>query len=104
MFVRYANAFVVLPGGFGTLDELFESLVLIQTRKVNLFPVVLVGVRFWGGLIGWIEDQLLRRGLVGPADVALLRVTDDVEEVVDICCEAAEQQGAATDAPPRTRG
>ena len=98
MFVRYANAFVVFPGGFGTLDELFEALVLIQTRKVNLFPVVLVGRAFWGGLVAWIEEQMLARGLVGADDVALLRVVDDIDEVVEICCRAADEQGATTEA------
>jgi uncharacterized protein (TIGR00730 family) len=95
MFVRYANAFVVLPGGFGTLDELFEALVLIQTGKIRHFPVVLVGSAFWGGLVSWIREQLVARGLVSPEDLDLFTITDDVDEVVAICERAADAQGAA---------
>jgi uncharacterized protein (TIGR00730 family) len=99
MFVRYAGAFVVFPGGFGTLDELFESLTLIQTGKVADFPVIFVGTEFWGGLVEWIRDQLLARRLIGPNDMGLFRVTDDLDEVVAIC-EAAigRQWGTATGA------
>lgn len=99
MFVRYANAFVVMPGGFGTLDELFESLVLIQTGKVADFPVVLVGTAFWGGLIDWIRDQMQTRGLIGPHDLERLQLTDDLDHVVAICERAvARQWGTSTDA------
>ncbi len=94
MFVRYANAFVVFPGGFGTLDELFEALVLIQTRKVNHFPVLLVGSAFWGGLVDWVREQLSSRGLISPGDLDLFRVTDDVQEIVAVCAQAASDQGA----------
>ncbi|MCW3041384.1 MAG: family Rossman fold protein [Solirubrobacterales bacterium] len=92
MFVRYANAFVVMPGGFGTLDELFESLVLIQTGKVADFPVVLVGTAFWGGLKDWIGEQMQTRGLIGPHDLDRLQVTDDLDQVVAICERAAARQ------------
>lgn len=92
MFVRYAGAFVVFPGGFGTLDELFESLVLIQTGKVADFPVVLVGSGFWGGLVDWVREQLVARGLISPDDVDLLHVSDDLAEIVEICRSAAERQ------------
>jgi uncharacterized protein (TIGR00730 family) len=92
MFVRYACAFVVFPGGFGTLDELFESLVLIQTDKIADFPVVLVGSAFWGGLVDWVQEQLQGRGLIGPDDIHLLRVTDNVDEVVEICRRATVRQ------------
>jgi len=94
MFVRYANAFVVLPGGFGTLDELFEALVLIQTQKVHHFPVLLVGSDFWSGLVAWMRGQLAERGLISPGDLELFRVTDDVQEIVAVCAQAATEQGA----------
>jgi uncharacterized protein (TIGR00730 family) len=92
MFVRYANAFVVMPGGFGTLDELFEALVLIQTGKVRHFPVLLVGTQFWTGLIGWVREELLSRALIGPQDLELFRCTNDPEEVVAVCAHAADRQ------------
>ena len=94
MFVRYANAFVVFPGGFGTLDELFEALTLIQTHKVRNFPVLLVGSAFWSGLIGWIRGELSGRGLISPHDLDLFRVTDDVQEIIAVCATAAMEQGA----------
>jgi hypothetical protein len=84
MFVKAAEGFVIFPGGFGTLDELFESLTLIQTGKVFHFPVVLFGRRFWGGLVDWINDELLAAGLISPEDEQLLFVTDDPEETVEI--------------------
>jgi uncharacterized protein (TIGR00730 family) len=93
MFVRYANAFVVFPGGFGTLDELFEALVLIQTGKVKMFPVLLVGTEFWTGLLDWIRDQLAAKGLISPLDQDLFRMTDDVDEIVAVCAQAAADQG-----------
>ncbi|HEV2889527.1 MAG TPA: TIGR00730 family Rossman fold protein [Frankiaceae bacterium] len=89
MFVKYAQAFVNLPGGFGTLDELFEALTLVQTNKVTRFPVVLLGSEFWGGLIDWVRERLLATGKIDPEDVDLLTVTDDVEEVVDVIVKAA---------------
>jgi uncharacterized protein (TIGR00730 family) len=92
MFVRYAGAFVVMPGGFGTLDELFESLCLIQTGKVADFPVLLVGTAFWGGLVDWMRAQLVSRGLVAPGDMGLLHVTDDIDEIVAVCEAAAVRQ------------
>jgi uncharacterized protein (TIGR00730 family) len=84
MFVKYADAFVILPGGFGTLDELFEALTLIQTGKVRDFPVVLVGREYWSGLIAWMRDVQLPAGAVTEADIDLLRLTDDPGEVVSI--------------------
>jgi len=83
MFVRYACAFVNVPGGFGTLDEMFEALTLIQTEKIDRFPVVLVGTDFWAGLLGWMDDQLLGRGMIDPADLDDLHVTDDPAGVVE---------------------
>ena len=82
MFVKYADAFVILPGGFGTLDELFESLTLIQTGKVRHFPVILVGKAYWSGLIDWLRDTPLAAGTIASADLDLFHVTDDVDEVI----------------------
>ncbi|GHD18864.1 LOG family protein [Nocardiopsis kunsanensis] len=84
MFVKYAQAFVVLPGGFGTLDELFEAITLVQTRKVTRFPVVLVGSDFWGGLRDWIEGALLENGLIKSEDMDLVQQVDDPAEVVEL--------------------
>ena len=84
MFVKYADGFVILPGGFGTLDELFEALTLIQTGKVRHFPVVLVGTAYWAGLLDWIRGTLLAAGAVVRGDLDLLQLTDDPDEVVDI--------------------
>jgi uncharacterized protein (TIGR00730 family) len=84
MFVKYAQAFVCLPGGFGTLDELFEALVLVQTGKVTRFPVVLLGSSYWGGLVEWLRSTALEHGVISPKDVDLIHVVDDVEEVVAI--------------------
>ena len=81
MFVKYADAFVIMPGGFGTLDELFEALTLIQTGKIRHFPVVLVGTAYWAGLIDWARETLIADGTVTEADLALLTLTDDPEEV-----------------------
>src|SRR6185503_5452608 len=78
MFVKYAKGFVVLPGGFGTLDELFEAVTLVQTQKVTSFPIVLVGHEYWQGLLDWIRGPVLARGMISTPDVDLLNVTDDV--------------------------
>jgi uncharacterized protein (TIGR00730 family) len=92
MFVRYATAFVVMPGGFGTLDELFEALVLEQVDKIRDFPIVLVGTEFWGGLLEWVGERLVADGVIDADDPELLRVTDDPEEVVRIVCAARDRQ------------
>ncbi|MBA3304651.1 MAG: TIGR00730 family Rossman fold protein [Thermoleophilaceae bacterium] len=92
MFVRYASAFVVFPGGFGTMDELFEALTLIQTRKIRDFPVVLVGTNYWSGLVGWIRERMLVDGWIAARDVDLLRVTDDLDEVRRIVDSAAHRE------------
>lgn len=84
MFVKYAQAFIVLPGGFGTLDELFESLTLIQTLKIDKFPVVLVGSKFWGGLIDWIKEVLLAQEKnISPQDLDLFILADTADEVIN---------------------
>src|SRR3954451_2524647 len=84
MFVKYAQAFVVLPGGFGTMDELFEALTLVQTGKVTSFPVVLFGTAYWSGLLDWLKSTMLREGKINAADVDLIQLCDDVDEVIDI--------------------
>ncbi len=84
MFVKYSQAFICLPGGFGTLDELFEALTLVQTGKVTRFPIILIGTEFWSGLISWIKDTLVAQGKISSADLDLIRCTDSVEEAVQI--------------------
>lgn len=82
MFLKYSQAFFCLPGGFGTLDELFEALVMVQTEKITRFPIVLMGTRFWGGLVDWIEDRLIEEKMISPEDRNLILVTDSVSEAV----------------------
>jgi uncharacterized protein (TIGR00730 family) len=88
MFVKYAQAFVILPGGFGTLDELFEALTLVQTKKVTRFPVILLGSDYWSGLVDWVRQTMLANGTVSETDLDLLHVTDDVHEAVALIQEA----------------
>ena len=83
MFVKYAQGFVVMPGGVGTLDELFEAITLIQTKKIGRFPIVLVGKKFWAGLLDWIKNTLLEEGNISEEDLNLFRVVDTAEEAVD---------------------
>jgi uncharacterized protein (TIGR00730 family) len=91
MFVKYARGFIVLPGGFGTLDELFEALTLVQTKKVTSFPLVLVGSDYWGGLLTWLRQTAAEAGTISPADIDLLHVTDDVDEAVQIISDSDER-------------
>jgi uncharacterized protein (TIGR00730 family) len=93
MFVRYASAFVVFPGGFGTLDELFEALLLIQTGKIRHFPVVLMRRAFWDGLADWLRDRLAADALIAPTDIQLFTTTDDPDEVVRVVKRGAQRQG-----------
>jgi uncharacterized protein (TIGR00730 family) len=95
MFVKYSQGFIVLPGGFGTLDELFEALTLAQTGKVTSFPVVLLGVAYWSGLIDWLRGTALDQGTIKQSDLDMLRLTDDVEEAVAVMV-AARQNGWPT--------
>ncbi len=96
MFVKYAGAFVIFPGGFGTLDELFEALTLIQTGKVHNFPIVLVGSAYWEGMLRWLRETMLSEGKISKADLELLRVCDEPAEVRDIIVKAhAERQARA---------
>jgi len=85
MFVKYAQAFVVMPGGFGTLDEFFEAITLIQTKKIEHFPVILFDTKFWGGLIDWVKETLRDEyQYISPKDLDLIHMTDDVDEVINI--------------------
>jgi uncharacterized protein (TIGR00730 family) len=94
MFVKYAQAFVIMPGGFGTLDELFEALTLVQTRKVTRFPVILFGEQYWSGLLDWIRSTVLPEAKIGAADLELIRVTSEVEEAVSVIVEADAHRSA----------
>jgi uncharacterized protein (TIGR00730 family) len=100
MFVKPAEGFVIFPGGFGTLDELFEALTLIQTGKVFNFPVVLFDSSYWSGLLDWIREPLLAEEMVSPEDVDLLQVTDDPAEAVSVIVRCYEERCARTPAEP----
>ena len=84
MFVKYAQAFVIFPGGFGTFDELFESLTLVQTGKIDHFPIILYDSSYWNGLVEWIKSQVVERGNVSEKDLDLIQVSDDIDEIVEI--------------------
>ena len=101
MFVKYAQAFVIMPGGFGTLDELFEALTLVQTRKVTRFPVILFGSEYWSGLVDWIRSTAVPNGKVGPADLDLLTVSDDVDEIVARIVASTQSSSPQVDAEER---
>jgi uncharacterized protein (TIGR00730 family) len=106
MFVKYAQAFVIFPGGFGTFDELFESLTLVQTGKIDHFPIILFGSEYWSGLLDWLRATVVREANVYDDDLELIRISDDVEEIVDIIAAsyrerdengASDMPGAASD-------
>ena len=100
MFVKYSTAFVIFPGGYGTLDELFEALTLIQTRKIKNFPVVLFGTEYWGGMVKWLSDVILKSKNIADEDVRLLHLTDSPSEAVDIVVrsqDALHRMQAASD-------
>ncbi|MBN6051376.1 TIGR00730 family Rossman fold protein [Nonomuraea sp. RK-328] len=97
MFVKYSCGFIALPGGFGTLDELFEALTLVQTQKVTSFPVVLMGSEFWGGLVDWIKSTLLGTGKIAEQDLDLITITDDVDEAVRIIVDADRARSGQRD-------
>ncbi|MGB9376626.1 MAG: TIGR00730 family Rossman fold protein [Mycobacteriales bacterium] len=99
MFVKYAQAFVILPGGFGTLDEMFESLTLVQTGKVTRFPVVLLGSEYWGGLLEWMRTALVGTGKIKASDLDLLTLTDDVDDAVRIVIDTAGGDESREDEP-----
>jgi uncharacterized protein (TIGR00730 family) len=93
MFVKYAQGFVVLPGGLGTLDELFEALTLVQTKKVTRFPVILFGSAYWSGLVAWLKDTLVAQGKASQADLELFHVTDEIDDVLRILAESRKPNG-----------
>ncbi|MFP3983062.1 MAG: TIGR00730 family Rossman fold protein [Desulfurivibrionaceae bacterium] len=93
MLVKYAMAFICMPGGFGTLDELFESLTLIQTRRIKPFPIVLVGSSYWQGLVDWMQDSLVASGSMDPEDLDIFRVMDDPDEIVEYIKETVRKNG-----------
>jgi uncharacterized protein (TIGR00730 family) len=82
MFIKYAVAYVILPGGFGTMDEVLESITLIQTHKIKPFPVIMVGSEYWKGLIDWLKKVVLQRGMISPSDLEIFQVIDEPEEIV----------------------
>jgi uncharacterized protein (TIGR00730 family) len=109
MFVKYSSGFVIFPGGFGTLDELFEALTLVQTRKISRFPIILYGGAYWQGLLAWVEQTQIGEGAVSPEDLNLLMVTDSVEEARDMLVDCYHRRcwsawkhslGAQVDADP----
>jgi uncharacterized protein (TIGR00730 family) len=87
MFMKYSQGFIVMPGGFGTLDELFEALTLIQTKKIGRFPIVLVGKKYWSGLIGWIKQALMAEGMIHESDMDLFNIVDKPEDAVEVIDE-----------------
>lgn len=97
MFVKYSEGFVVFPGGFGTADELFEALTLIQTGKTTRFPLVLFGSEFWGGLVDWMRTRLVAEGMIGEADLGLLTICDSAEEICEVFAREARPDGPHAD-------
>jgi hypothetical protein len=95
MFVKYAQAFVIFPGGFGTFDELFESLTLVQTGKIDHFPIILFGSEYWSGLLDWLRATVVREANVYEDDLELIRICDDVEEIVDIIATSYRERAAS---------
>ncbi len=98
-FVKYSMGFVFLPGGFGTLDEMFEVLTLVQTERITRFPLILFGKRYWSGLLRWMDTTLEDHQLISPGDLDLLRVTDDVEEAVQIIRDYRREVGPPQEVP-----
>ncbi len=97
MFIKYAQGFVVFPGGFGTFDELFEALTLIQTKKLTSFPIVLMGSEYWGPLIEWLKNTVARDGKISDSDLEIFHVTDDIDEAVVILVEAEARRKKIVD-------
>ena len=101
MFIKYSNAYVIFPGGFGTLDELFEALTLIQTRKIRNFPVVLFGSQYWRGLLSWLTSTMLNEKNISPEDLGLMHLTDSPKDAVDfiikVCKANGNEKGSGTE-------
>jgi len=104
MFIKYSVAFIIFPGGFGTLDELFEALVLIQTGKIYQFPVILFGRYYWAGLIRWLQSRVLRERKIAPGDLDLMLLTDDPEQAAQAVITAHESQARAAEERAARRG
>jgi len=94
MFVKYSQGFIVMPGGFGTMDELFEALTLAQTGKITAFPIVLFGSQYWGGLVDWLRSTMETNGMISPGDAERLYVTDDIDDAVQWFLRASRENGA----------
>ena len=109
MFIKYSNAYVIFPGGFGTMDELFEALTLIQTRKIRNFPVVLFGSQYWRGLLAWLTSTMLNGKMINPEDLALIHLTDSPKDAVDFIIKttyeaiAEGKEKPSKGVSPRTR-
>jgi uncharacterized protein (TIGR00730 family) len=101
MFVKFASAYVVMPGGFGTLDELMEAMTLVQTGKTRRIPIILVKASFWGGLVDWFRDSLVREGMIDPTDMDLIQIIDEPEQVVDAIFRHYETRGFQPSAQER---
>jgi uncharacterized protein (TIGR00730 family) len=104
MFVKYAQGFIVLPGGLGTLDELFEAMVLVQTKKVTSFPIVLLGTAFWGPMLDWIRGTLVEDGMISEKDLGLIQVVDEPAHAVDLVIHGAIRPSPETSAANGTGG
>ncbi|MEK7871346.1 MAG: TIGR00730 family Rossman fold protein [Nitrospirota bacterium] len=103
MFVKYSCGYIIMPGGFGTLDELFEALTLIQTKKIRRFPLILYGSEFWGGMLDWISNTLLPNGTIDKEDIKILQLVDDPEKAVSIIEESFKGQKRADGERRKTR-
>ena len=101
MFVKFANAYVVMPGGFGTLDELMEALTLVQTGKTRRMPIILVGSKFWGGMVEWFKTSLLEEKMIGPEDLNLIQVIDEPQQIVSAIFKHYETRGFEPSASER---
>jgi uncharacterized protein (TIGR00730 family) len=101
MFVKFASAYVVMPGGFGTMDELMDALTLVQTRKTRTIPIILVGSKFWAGLLEWFRDRLVGEGMIDPEDMNLIQLIDDPKEVVEAIFSHYEKRGFTPSAAER---